>query len=314
MAKRKTLSFLLKLLFSAAVLVLFFVLTKTSLRDIGLKLKGVSWSWLALAFSLQIPGTIIASHRWRILAKAQGEVPPLAFFIKSHLVAAFFNIFLPTRFGGDIVRIWDSSKHSKSLVRSSAVVLVDRVTGLVVLFLFALVAALFRLDMARQVPVIWVTLALGFLGLAGIVFFFFPVFGRWLGRLPERGLFGRVKHKAINFRTTIISYKDKPREFASATVWAVVLQANVIVYYYFIGRALHLTIPLIDYFIFIPLVVLIQTVPVTINGLGLREGAYIGIFKFYGIPPETALSFSIVEIAFGLVVGLVGGAIYISRK
>ena len=314
MAKRKTVSFLLKLLFSAAVLALFFVLTKTSLRDIGLKLRGISLGWLALAFSLQAPGTLFSSHRWRILARAQGDVPSLSFFVKSHLVAAFFNNFLPTRFGGDVMRIWDSSKHSKSLVRSSAVVLVDRVTGLIVLFLFALVAALFRLDMARQVPVIWATLALGLLGLAGVAFFFFPVFGRWLQRLPERGFLARFKQKAIDFRMTIIAYKNKPREFAAATVWALLLQLNVIIYYYLIGRALHLTIPLIDYFIFIPLVLLIQTIPITINGLGLREGAYIGIFRFYGIPAEAALSFSIVEIAFGLIIGLIGGAIYVSRK
>ena len=52
----------------------------------------------------------------------------------------------------------------------------------------------------------------------------------------------------------------------------------------------------------------------TINGLGLREGGYIEIFKFYGIAPETALSFSIIEIVFGLAVGLFGGIIYVSRK
>jgi hypothetical protein len=313
-AKRKSVLFLLKLLFSAAVLAFFFLLTKTSLKDIGLKLRGVSWGWLALAFSLQGPGLLISAHRWRILARAQGDDVPLLFLVKSYLVGMFFNNFLPTRFGGDVVRIWDGSKYSKSLLKSSAVVLVDRATGIIVLFLFALIAALFRLDMAREVPVIWAALAFGLIGLAGVIFFFLPLFGRWLRKIPERGFLKPFKQKVIDFRTTIIFYKNKRKEFGRATAWAVLLQMNVILFYFLIGRALHLTIPLLDYFIFIPLVLLIQIIPITINGLGLREGAYIEIFKFYGIPAASALAFSIIEVAFGLILGLIGGAIYVSRK
>lgn len=314
MAQHKRITVAAKLLFSAAVLVLFFLLTGTSVKDIGLKLRGISWGWLAIAFSLQAPGLLISAHRWRILARAQGDDVPLLFLIKSYLVAMFFNNFLPTRFGGDVVRIWDGSKYSKSLVKSSAIVLVDRATGIIVLFLFALTAALFRLDMAGRVPVIWAALILGLAGLAGLAFFFLPVFGRWLQKFPARGVLKKIQQKAIDFRTTIIAYKKKPVEFARASAWAVVLQLNVILFYFLIGRALHLTIPLLDYFIFIPLVLLIQIIPITINGLGLREGAYIEIFKFYGIPVESAWSFSIIEIAFGLVLGLIGGAIYVSRK
>lgn len=314
MVQRKKVLFLLRLLFSAAVLVFFFLLTGTSLKDIGLKLRGVSWGWLALAFSLQAPGLLISAHRWQILARAQGDDVPLGFLIKSYLVGMFFNNFLPTRFGGDVVRIWDGSKYSQSLVKSSAIVLVDRATGIIVLFLFALVAALFRLDMARQIPVIWLALVFGLVGLAGVAFFFLPVFGRWLQKLPERGFLKSLKQKVLDFRTTIIFYKNKRKEFGRASAWAVLLQMNVILFYFLIGRALHLTIPLLDYFIFIPLVLLIQIIPITINGLGLREGAYIEIFKFYGIPVESAWSFSIIEVAFGLILGLIGGAIYVSRK
>jgi len=311
--KRKIILFLLKLLFSVAVLTFLFI-TKISIKDIGLKLKGVSWGWLAVAFSLHALGLLISAYRWQILARAQGDDVPLLFLAKSYLVGTFFNIFLPTRFGGDVVRIWDGSKYSKSLVKSSAIVLVERSTGIICLFLFALAASLFRLDMARQVPVIWAALLLGFLGLAAVALFFCPFFGRRLEHLPEKGILKTTKQKIIAFRTTIILYKEKRKEFARATAWAVCLQLNVILYYFLIGRALHISIPLLDYFVFIPLVLLIQIIPITINGLGLRELSYVKIFNFYGITPETAISFSIIEIVFGLVVGLVGGAIYISRK
>ena len=58
------------------------------------------------------------------------------------------------RFGGDAYRIWDGSRQSKSLVRSSAIVIVERMSGILILFLFALLASLLRLDMVRRVPLI----------------------------------------------------------------------------------------------------------------------------------------------------------------
>jgi uncharacterized protein (TIRG00374 family) len=314
MAKRNNLVLAGKLLFSLSVLAFFLVISKVSFKEIGLELKNVVWGWLVLSFSLHALGLLISAYRWQILARAQGDRVPLIFLAKSYLVGTFFNNFLPTRFGGDIVRIWDGSRYSKSLVKSSAIVAVERMTGIIVLFVFALAASLLRLDMARKVPVIWGALLLGLVGLAVLALFFLPFFGRWLEKVPAGRFLGKVAQKVVVFRTTVLEYRNKRAEFAQATLWAFLLQLNVILYYFLIGKALRLDIDFLDYFIFIPIVLLIQIIPVTINGLGLREGAYIEIFKFYGIAPETALSFSIIEIAFGLAVGLFGGIIYVSRK
>ncbi|HUU37637.1 MAG TPA: lysylphosphatidylglycerol synthase transmembrane domain-containing protein, partial [Candidatus Desulfaltia sp.] len=311
--KKSTVLLLLKLAFSLSILV-FILTTQTSLGKIGGVLQNVNPYWLLLAFSLHALGLYISAYRWQILARAQGDEVPLVFLAKSYLVGTFFNNFLPTRFGGDVVRIWDGSLYSKSLVKSSAIVLVERFTGIIVLFLMAVVASLFRLDMARQVPVIWVALLLGLMGLLLIAAFFLPVFARRLGALRLHGFPEKVRNKILIFRETILHYRTQKGPFLRATLWALLLQLNVILYYFLIGRALHLEIQFIDYFIFIPIVLVIQIIPVTINGLGLREGSYIEIFKYYGILPQTAVSFSLVDVAFNLVLGAIGGTIYVSRK
>ena len=314
MAQRKNLALLiLKLVFSLSILA-FILITQTSLKDIWAVLRGVNPYWLLLSFSLHAFGLFASAYRWQILVRAQGDEVPLGFLAKSYLVGTFFNNFLPTRFGGDIVRIWDGSRYSKSLLKSSAIVLVERFTGIIVLFLFALLASLYRLDMARRIPVIWIALLLGLFGLALLISFFLPFFGTWLAAIPDRGFLGKLKSRIILLRDTILHYRTQKGPFMQATLWAFLLQLNVILYYFLIGKALHLRIHFIDYFIFIPIVLLVQIIPITINGLGLREGSYIEIFKFYGIPPQTAISFSIIDVAFVLVLGLIGGIIYVSRK
>ena len=311
--RRSTVLFALKLAFSLSILVFIFT-TQTSLAKIGDVLKTVNPYWLVLAFSLHALGLTISAYRWQILARAQGDEVPLAFLAKSYLVGTFFNNFLPTRFGGDVVRIWDGSLYSKSLVKSSAIVLVERFTGIIVLFLFAVFASLFRIDMARRIPVIWAALLLGLAGLLLIAAFFLPVFARRLAAFRLHGFPDKARNKILKFRETILHYRSQKGPFFKATFWAFLLQLNVILYYFLIGRAVHLDIPLVDYFIFIPIVLVIQIIPITINGLGLREGAYIEIFKYYGILPRTAVSFSLIDVAFNLVLGAIGGTIYVLRK
>lgn len=314
MALRKnTIIFVLKLVFSLSVLV-FLLTFRTSVEGILAKLREVNPALLAAAFSLHGVGLLASAYRWQILARAQGDDVPLGFLAKSYLVGTFFNNFLPTRFGGDIVRIWDGSRYSRSLVKSTAIVLFERLTGIIVLFLFALVASLFRLRLAGEIPVVWVSLLLGLLGLGLVAAFFLPISGRLLLKLSDAGRTGKLKNKVIAFRETILLYREKKRPLRKATLWAVILQLNVIFYYFLIGKALGLQIGFPDYFIFIPVVLLIQAIPITINGLGLREGSYIEIFRFYGISAETAFSFSLIDVGFVLAVGVIGGIIYITRK
>jgi uncharacterized protein (TIRG00374 family) len=314
MARRPKLpTLVLKLIFSLGILA-FILIKQTSLKDIWTVLKTINPVWLAVAFCLHAFGLFSSAYRWQILAKAQGDEIPLGFLAKSYLVGQFFNNFLPTGYGGDIVRIWDGSRYSKSLVKSSAIVLVERFTGISVLFLMAVAGSLFRLEMAQKIPVIWAALLLGAVGFGLIAAFFLPGVGRVLSALPLHGLPDKLRNKTVLFRETILYYRTQPKPFARATLWAFLLQLNVVLYYFLIGKGLHLRIHFIDYFIFIPLVLIILTIPITISGLGLREESYIEIFRFYGIPAQAAVSFSLIGVGFNLIIGIVGGIIYVTRK
>jgi len=311
--KKNILIFSIKFLFSFLIIA-FILIYKTSIKDILAVLKHLDLFWLLLSFSLHSLGLLISAIRWQILIQAQGDSVPMIFLAKSYLVGTFFNNFLPTRFGGDVVRIWDGSRYSQSILKSSAIVLVERLTGIIVLLGFAFISSLFRLDMTGKVPVIWVSLIISFLGLTSIAAFFMPYTTRIINIIPDKGILAKVKQKILEFRGIVFKYKKKKQQLLKAFFWAFLLQVNVILHYFLIGKALHLNISLLDYFIFIPIVLLILIIPITINGLGLREGSYIEIFKFYGIPANVAFSFSLIDVVFGIILGIVGGIIYVTRK
>lgn len=315
MPKRKNLWILaLKFIFSFSILA-FLLIREIRIKDIPQALSNIDIFWLALSFSLHALGLLISSYRWQILIRAQGDEVPLGFLAKSYLVGNFFNLFLPTRFGGDVVRIWDGSRYSQSLLKSSAIVLVERFTGIIILLTFAFVVSFSRLEMAQSLPIIWISLLVGFAGLLSAFLFFTPIASYFLDKLPEKRFWQKLKSKILEFRHIVLVYKDKKEAFFQALFWAFLLQVNVILHYYLAGKAFHLEIPLLDYFIFIPIILLILTIPVTISGLGLREVLFIQIFSTYGIMEHVAFSFSIIaDLGFALIIGIIGGIIFITRK
>ena len=103
MPKRKDLRILaLKLIFSFSILA-FLLIREVRINDIPDALENINIYWLALSFSLHALGLLISAYRWQILIRAQGDLVPLGFLAKSYLVGNFFNLFLPTRFGGDVL-------------------------------------------------------------------------------------------------------------------------------------------------------------------------------------------------------------------
>lgn len=312
--KKNWLIFVVKFVFSFAIIA-YLLLKLTPIKDIGNSIRGVDMFWLALSFSLHALGLLISARRWQILIHAQGDRVPLGFLAQSYLVGNFFNLFLPTRFGGDIVRIWDGSRYSKSLLKSSAIVLVERLTGVIILLIFAVGASLYRLDMTQKFPIVWVSLAVSLAGLLSIIGFFLPITESLLNKIPDRGFLKKIKDTIFEFRQVVWVYREKKGALGRALFWAFLLQINVILHYFLVGKAFQLPIPLVDYFIFMPIVLLVLTIPITLGGLGLRELLYIEIFQLYSIPDAVAVSFSLIgDVLFTLIIGIVGGIIYAFRK
>ncbi len=312
--KKDALIFILKFLISLS-LISYLLLKIVPLKEIPVYLSQANLFLLFLSFSLHSIGLLISAYRWQILIHAQGDHVPLGFLAKSYLVGTFFNNFLPTRFGGDVVRILDGSRYSRSILKSSAIVLVERLTGIIVLLFLALVSSLIRMDMSRRIPLIFVSFSFGLLGICALLSLFTPLAGHLFLKIPERGRLLKIKTKILEFRNLVLLYKDRKKEVSKAFFWAFLLQVNVILHYFLAGEAFKLKITLLDYFVFIPIVLIILTFPISISGLGIREGMYIEIFKFYSISPASAFTFSLVaDMLFSWIIGIVGGIIYIFRK
>src|SRR5256885_10719042 len=136
---RRYLLLALKLSVSTVLLVLLF--SRIDVGRLWATARLASVPWLLIALAVYAVGIVAAVWRWELLLKAQYVVMPPRRLMGSFLVAAFFNNFLPSNIGGDVIRIRDTARPAGSKTLATTVVLVDRGLGLMALVLVAAVGA-----------------------------------------------------------------------------------------------------------------------------------------------------------------------------
>jgi uncharacterized protein (TIRG00374 family) len=300
---------------------LWFLLRNVAVIDV-VRLLGEStkrWPYLVLAAVSPVVGILIGALRWRVLLRAQGVPLAVAQLMKANLVGMFYNQFLPSTIGGDVARsYWVSgliaSAHGESSPSSSAVVNltvvgVDRLVGVFGILTAGMLAAIASPSTVRQVPGIWAVFLAGMIAVGMLVL---------LLRIPPRaaarrvlgiGVLARLRSKAVMIFRALDAYRAQPKPLLVAFSLSLVLQCNVILQYWFLAVALGITLSILQLAVLVPIVDLISMIPITINGIGLRENALNALGGPLGVTVADAVSlawaFLVIRISYALVGGVV---------
>jgi len=304
---------LLALKIGVSLALLAYLLSTSNLSDLRDRVRHSDTVLMGLAVVLYSLILILSTWRWRLLLKAQGYEAPMGQLSASYLVATFFNNFLPSNIGGDVIRVKDTSPLTGCTTTSLAVVAIDRIIGLGALYLLAAVAFVLggsALHLLGAAPALFL-LTLVFAMLAYV--FFKPGTARRLMAASGLG-----KHAWAQERFEIVQGAVHIYRARMAAVWgafgaSLALQALVVCYYFEVARALRIPIPLSACFLVIPLCSLLQTVPISFNGWGIRESVFIVYFGQLGLPRESALAFSLVGASLIVVLSLSGAVVWTTR-
>ena len=210
----------------------------------------------------------------------------------------YFNLLLPTSVGGDVVRAYYLDNKSGRRLPALAAVFLDRLNGLLVLIAMACLAVAFAPPgLPWWVPAsVWAVAGCAVCGLAAL-----PVLSRWK-------LLPAARQQQLR---TMVDILRAPRELAEATVLSVFVQVANVLLVWLIGQALGANVPLAYYWIFVPMVSLLTLLPVSLNGMGVREGATALFLAPLGVSEGTALTLAFLWFAVFGAVSLLGGVVYL---
>ncbi len=296
---------LLKALVSIALLAL--LLRTMDLRETLATLRGINLPLLALAWLLYQAGMFIRGGRWRSLVAALGYQSSWLRLASLYYVGTFFGTLLPTGFGGDVVKAYELARDIGQATDATGTVLIDRWLGLLVLFIQALVALPFSLNLVPRA----MALTVGGLGLGALVatgLLFEPAWQqRMVSRLP--GLLARLGHKWLELSETAVHGYGR-QGLMQALLYSAAFNLLHVVNHWVIGLALGVHISLAYYFIFVPIISLSLTLPISISGIGVRDNAFVVLFRLAQVAQPQAFAMGITVFALQLTAAFIGGVIY----
>jgi uncharacterized protein (TIRG00374 family) len=309
---RKSALLLAKLGVSFALL--FYVLSKSDTTALLKLVRAGDPLLLGVAALLYVVVLAISTWRWRLLLRAQGYPAPLGQLSASYLVATFFNNFLPSNIGGDLIRVRDGKHLTGSLTSSLAIVGIDRVVGFGALYFLAAAAYVFGGAHLRALAgAHFVIFGLGAVFGSLAYIFFQPGIARRL--MAATGLSRRpwAQERFETVQEAVHVYREEVGVVWTAFAGSVALQSLLVLYYFCIAHALRIPVPLGACFLMVPLCGLIQSVPISFNGWGLRESVFVLYFAHLGLPSDHALAFSLVGAGLTVLLSLSGAVVWTSR-
>jgi uncharacterized membrane protein YbhN (UPF0104 family) len=266
---------------------------------------------LAIAIGLTFFDRALMAWRWLVLlAPVPADArPSLGRVIRIFFVSTFVGTFLPASVGGDLVRAYALSAERVPMALSVASVAMDRALGVMSILLLGVLSVSVAPDRSPPgvAPVLWLG-ALG-CGALGLVVFSASAAG-WLGGIVERLPGTGPRRIAARLLAAVREYRHHHGALAAVLAASAGVQVLRVVQAYFLGISLGIATPVSAYFVVIPLILLIMLLPITINGIGTSQAAFIWCFGAIGVGRPEAFALSVLFVALGVVGNLPGGLLY----
>lgn len=274
------------------------------LRDLLTRHRASSVAWFAVAIAVTIVGIVISAFRWHAVLAAMELRARVRILLRHYLAGLFVSNFLPSTIGGDVLRV---SRLSASNGRSSetfASVVLERLTGWLVLPVISLAALAINPNLWRLVPASRAAVAVSVATLA--------LLGGVLLAAAHPRLGGRLAHRAgwLRFIGAVHLGLDRLRRHPAAAVSVLLVgfayQLAVVSAAFTLGRALGLNVGPTAMLAFIPIVAIVQVIPVTVGGLGVREGVLAVFLHPLGVATADAVALGLLFYAVNLIASLLG--------
>jgi len=281
--------------------------------------RRVSLVWFGLAIASMGLVILCAIIRWQWILRVQGL--ELTFWRATSItfIGMFFNAFMLGATGGDVMKAWyvaHETHHKKA--EAVATVIVDRIIGLLGLFVVALVMmgtfyhrvfddGRLRTFAIITLAVVFATVVITIAGLWKGAADRFPGVRAWLEKIPKYDTLRRMidayrvyaSHPAVLLKTSVV------------TIGVHVFSMLAIVC---VGRGLGIHASLVDYFLYLPIINSVTAIPITVSGFGVREGMYVAMFSRVGVPGAAALAMSLLGYLATLFWSVVGAGFYLTHR
>ena len=292
---------------------LAFLFKRIPLDQFALAARGVHFNWLVGAWLLLFASNLLGAWQWsRLLHVVEIRIPFWKVCAYYH-VGLFFNNFLPAGIGGDIARVADASRHGPTKTAALSAVVMDRLLGTLAIASLALVTTLPAIDRFHLTLVYLAVVGFFAVSVTLVWAVFHPALLPACERLLARVGLGGLSPHLDDLAARIAGFRARRGLFAGLFAVAALTQISRIGVHALVARSLGLHVPLVYFFLFVPLLAVIVSLPISFNGIGVREGAGIVLFGLVGVDRAHAFSLQFLTYLVMVAVSMLGGLVFLVR-
>lgn len=257
---------------------------------------------LLAAGLIALSSVFLSVLRWHRVLAALGKKVPLGRLLHMYLAALFVSNFLPSTVGGDIVRVTRLRRNS-GLGDAMASVILERLTGWIVLPFLTIIGLLLDRRLfhigtsARWALLIALVTLLALVVIVGIATF---------ATEPKAENPGAIRSFIESARYGIVTLTTNPKGVVEVLGVSFLYQLAVVATALLVADALGLGLSVTVMLAFVPAIAILQVLPLTIGGLGLREGAFVLFFRPLGVSTSQAIALGLLLYFVNLLVSLIG--------
>jgi len=242
---------------------------------------------------------------------------PLGFNMKYYallmttLSGNFIGLVVPGEFGIDMLRYWDLRKHSGQNAKPAVSLLMDRILGFSGCVFIGMVMLIPAYSYVQDRTIVYAIC--GFIFFVTVVLFaiFNNSFIGFLNMFNYNTIFNKLILKASE---AIFSYKLHKKIVIKAFCLSLIIRTLMIFNIYFFSLSLGWALSPIYFFIFIPLILILLTIPISVQNLGTRDLLYIYFFAQVGIEPQYSLALSVAIFSWVIIKSLLCGLVFLFVK
>ena len=281
--------------------------------QLGDTLLNVNWTLLVLAFTVFALRLLPLGIRWVFISQVGGFPISARASIHWYYVGGFFNVFLPTGRGGDVVRgLFAARQYSYPFGPTMIIILLERLIGMLVSLCFLFAVSLMALNMVRQLKDPMISMVILLVILASAIYIcFHPAFRRIIKRLFKRLNLSKLGDLANQLFTIMDKCWKNPKEMFLISALSCVNQIMFILSGFLVGSAIQgFKAPWYSYPIVIPLIFLSELLP-SIGGYGIREVGFLIFFGWFGVNNDAAGAYGIIQLLFLWGSALIGAVLFV---
>ena len=272
--------------------------------------------WVAMALLVSMGGVLLSARKWQELLSSAHVALPFGYVARLYWIGAFFSNFLPTSVGGDAVRLALTPSGGRT-ERVAGTIFAERLTGfLVMLVLCAIGLALGpwgALDPRMHALLIALVVALNVAAIAlllapGMVAAAVSAVMRLVPRPLERPA-RKLRNVAL-----AIAQRRQTRALPRALLLSVPFYGTIVLAQYAVLMAVGAHVTLLHVMLLGPVVPLLTIVPISLNGIGVAEGAFVAIYAAAGASPELALAAAVLRRLVDLANSALGGLFWMAQR